>query len=410
MNIDRLSRAERMNALIMRGKLDRVPVNAGASTYAAAIAGICSKDFYLEPEKAIEAGLWSLALHQYDSAPSYNIPEWSGWDFGGEIVFPTDPKMSLPHISKRAVQAPGDVEKLHTPGLDSAPAFSRMFRFAKLARVNGFGASFTAGSPMGIAGAVIGPDLLMRWIRKEPGLVHRVLRLATDLLFEIADRYIAEFGVENCTACSSYPFECHALGTGYGRISLPFIDKAVTEITCHARGAHHLLVGADMVIDIGGQDSKVILTDGRGGVINFAMNDKCAAGTGRFLEVIAAALGADVSELAEKARGAEPVQISSMCTVFAESEVISLLAQGVDKGKIIAGIHRSVANRVAAMAERLGQGELIIFTGGVAKNEGVKEFLSRELRRDIVVAPESQLAGALGAALLAREKPVRKEK
>lgn len=200
------------------------------------------------------------------------------------------------------------------------------------------------------------------------------------------------------------------IGTGYGRISLPFIDKAVTEITCHARGAHHLLAGADMVIDIGGQDSKVILTDGRGSVINFAMNDKCAAGTGRFLEVIAAALGADVSELAEIARGAEPVQISSMCTVFAESEVISLLAQGVDKGKIIAGIHRSVAGRVAAMAERLGQGELIIFTGGVAKNEGVKEFLSRELKRDIFVAPESQLAGALGAALLAREKPVRKER
>jgi len=200
------------------------------------------------------------------------------------------------------------------------------------------------------------------------------------------------------------------IGTGYGRISLPFIDKAVTEITCHARGAHHLLAGADMVIDIGGQDSKVILTDGQGNVVNFAMNDKCAAGTGRFLEVIAAALGADVSELADLARGAEPVQISSMCTVFAESEVISLLAQGMNKGRIIAGIHRSVACRVAAMAERLGKGERIIFTGGVAKNDGVKEFLSRELDRETVVLPESQLAGALGAALLAREKPVRKEK
>ncbi|MFX4262426.1 acyl-CoA dehydratase activase [Pelotomaculum propionicicum] len=199
------------------------------------------------------------------------------------------------------------------------------------------------------------------------------------------------------------------IGTGYGRISLSFIDKAVTEITCHARGAHHLLAGADMVVDIGGQDSKVILTDGRGGVVNFAMNDKCAAGTGRFLEVIATALGADVSELADLARGAEPVNISSMCTVFAESEVISLLAQGMDKGRIIAGIHRSVACRVAAMAERLGKGERIIFTGGVAKNDGVREFLSRELGRETVVAPESQLAGALGAALLAREKPVRKE-
>jgi predicted CoA-substrate-specific enzyme activase len=200
------------------------------------------------------------------------------------------------------------------------------------------------------------------------------------------------------------------IGTGYGRISMPFIDKAVTEITCHARGAHHLLEGADMVVDIGGQDSKVILTDSRGGVVNFSMNDKCAAGTGRFLEVIAAALGADVSELAEIARGEEPVQISSMCTVFAESEVISLLAQGVDKGKIIAGIHRSVACRVAAMAERLGKGERIIFTGGVAKNDGVKEFLARELGRETIVVPESQLAGALGAALLAREKPVQKQR
>ena len=200
------------------------------------------------------------------------------------------------------------------------------------------------------------------------------------------------------------------IGTGYGRISMPFIDKAVTEITCHARGAHHLLEGADMVVDIGGQDSKVILTDGRGNVVNFAMNDKCAAGTGRFLEVIAAALGADVSELADLARGAEPVQISSMCTVFAESEVISLLAQGMDKGRIIAGIHRSVAGRIAAMAERLGKGGLIIFTGGVAKNEGVREFLARELGRETITVPESQLAGALGAALLAREKPVRKER
>lgn len=196
----------------------------------------------------------------------------------------------------------------------------------------------------------------------------------------------------------------YIIGTGYGRISLNFIDKAVTEITCHARGAHYLVEGTDMVIDIGGQDSKVIITDGKGNVTNFAMNDKCAAGTGRFLEVMAAALGADVSELAELSRGAEPVQISNMCTVFAESEVISLLAQGVERERIIAGIHRSVARRVATMAEKLGKGELITFTGGVAKNEGVKEFLSRELGREIVAMHGSQLAGALGAALLAQEK------
>ena len=196
----------------------------------------------------------------------------------------------------------------------------------------------------------------------------------------------------------------YIVGTGYGRISIPFIDKAFTEITCHARGAQRLVKGTDMVIDIGGQDSKVIATDKRGNVVNFAMNDKCAAGTGRFLQVMAAALGTDVSELTELSRGAGPAQISSMCTVFAESEVISLLAQGEKRERIIAGIHHSVARRIAAMAEKLGKGDHITFTGGVAKNEGVKEFLSKELGREIVTVPESQLAGALGAAILAREE------
>jgi len=196
----------------------------------------------------------------------------------------------------------------------------------------------------------------------------------------------------------------YVVGTGYGRISLPFIDKAITEITCHARGAQHLVNGTDMVIDIGGQDSKVILIDEEGNVVNFVMNDKCAAGTGRFLQVMAAVLGADVSELADLAKDAEPVQISSMCTVFAESEVVSLLAQGIPKERIIAGIHRSVAGRVASMAERLGRGERITFTGGVARNDGVRAFLAKELGREVTVAPEPELAGALGAALLARDR------
>ncbi|MGI6492276.1 MAG: acyl-CoA dehydratase activase [Pelotomaculum sp.] len=196
----------------------------------------------------------------------------------------------------------------------------------------------------------------------------------------------------------------YVVGTGYGRISLPFIDKAITEITCHARGAQHLVNGTDMVIDIGGQDSKVILIDEEGNVVNFVMNDKCAAGTGRFLQVMAAVLGADVSELADLAKDAEPVQISSMCTVFAESEVVSLLAQGVPKERIIAGIHRSVAGRVVSMAERLGRGERITFTGGVARNDGVRAFLAKELGREVTVAPEPELAGALGAALLARDR------
>lgn len=196
----------------------------------------------------------------------------------------------------------------------------------------------------------------------------------------------------------------YVIGTGYGRVSMDFIDTAITEITCHARGAHHLVDGVDMVIDIGGQDSKAIRVNGGGRVLDFAMNDKCAAGTGRFLQVMATALGVDVSELAKLSRGAEPMAISSMCTVFAESEVISLLAQGVGKERIIAGIHSSVARRVAGMAQRLGTGSKVVFTGGVALNEGVRGYLSRELGSEVIVVPGSQMAGALGAALLAWDK------
>lgn len=198
----------------------------------------------------------------------------------------------------------------------------------------------------------------------------------------------------------------YVVGTGYGRVSLGFLDKAVTEITCHAKGANYLVPGTDMVIDIGGQDSKVIMTDGNGNVRDFAMNDKCAAGTGRFLQVMATALSVDISELAQLTTDADPVEISNMCTVFAESEVVGLLAQGIDKERIIAGVHRSVARRVAAMAGRLGRGSLVVFTGGVALNDGVRRYLSHELGREVIVSPESQLAGALGAALVARERLV----
>ena len=194
------------------------------------------------------------------------------------------------------------------------------------------------------------------------------------------------------------------IATGYGRGGVEFANKKITEITCHAKGAQFLVPGTDMVIDIGGQDSKVIKTDGSGGVLDFSMNDKCAAGTGRFLEVMAGALDTEVDRLGSLSAQAEPVEISSMCTVFAESEVISLLAQDVPRERVVAGIHRAVARRVAAMAERLGLGDSIVFTGGVAKNQGVLRALSLSLNRDIAVHEHCQMAGALGAALLASEQ------
>ena len=195
----------------------------------------------------------------------------------------------------------------------------------------------------------------------------------------------------------------YLIATGYGRVSIDFADRVVTEITCHARGAAYLVPGTDLVIDIGGQDSKVIRINDEGQVLDFAMNDKCAAGTGRFLQVIANALGVDVNDLAALSKGQTPLALNSMCTVFAESEVIGLLTQGKDKGAIIAGLHQSIARRIASMAQRMGASNRVTFTGGVAINEGVQASLEEQLGVPVQVPKDCQLAGAIGAALIARD-------
>lgn len=191
--------------------------------------------------------------------------------------------------------------------------------------------------------------------------------------------------------------------TGYGRVSADFADKAVTEITCHAKGVHFLNPSVCTIIDIGGQDSKVIKLDKRGKVADFAMNDRCAAGTGKFLELTARALGTDLESFGELYGKAEnPCSISSVCTVFAESEVVSLLAEGVALENIVAGLHRAIAKRVGIMALRLGMEEEVAFTGGVAKNTGVVKALEEELMIEFQsLSFNPQLTGALGAAILA---------
>ena len=190
--------------------------------------------------------------------------------------------------------------------------------------------------------------------------------------------------------------------TGYGRKMVGFGDKSITEISCHARGAEFLFPGVRTVIDIGGQDSKVITLNGGGSVVNFAMNDKCAAGTGRFLEVMAHALGIPLEEMGALSLRAEaPALISSICTVFAESEVISLTAQGRSKVDIIAGIHVAIASRVHSLANRVGVAAPVVMSGGVAKNAGVVRALERLLETEIALPPEPQTVGALGAALFA---------
>ena len=192
------------------------------------------------------------------------------------------------------------------------------------------------------------------------------------------------------------------VATGYGRFSFEGADRQVSEISCHAKGIYHLVPSARTIIDIGGQDVKGIAIDADGTVLNFAMNDKCAAGTGRFLDVMARVLEVEVSDLGRLgAMSKKQVGISSTCTVFAESEVISQLSMGTDKCDIIAGIHRSVAHRVTGLAHRIGVVPDVVMTGGVAQNQGVVDALEAELGVKICTSPLTQYNGALGAALMA---------
>jgi len=191
------------------------------------------------------------------------------------------------------------------------------------------------------------------------------------------------------------------VATGYGRNALDFADTTISEISCHACGVRHLAPDTRTVIDIGGQDSKIIRLDGEGRVRDFAMNDRCAAGSGRFLEVVAARLGTDLEGLGRLGGASErPAVISSTCVVFAETEIVGLLAQGVPVPDIAAGVQKSIALRVAALAGR-GLEAPVYFTGGVALQAGMVRALERALAVPLQAVARAQFTGALGAALLA---------
>lgn len=194
------------------------------------------------------------------------------------------------------------------------------------------------------------------------------------------------------------------VATGYGRINVPFADKQITEITCHARGIRALFPTARIIIDIGGQDSKGIKLDSEGKVANFVMNDKCAAGTGRFLEVIAETLGINLTDLGKISLTAKGyVQISNTCTVFAEHEVTSRLAEGAGIPEIVAGLHESIAGRVVNMVRHLGLEKDVVVTGGGAKNIGLVKAIAAKVGFSVLVPPEPFLTGALGAALVGKD-------
>lgn len=192
--------------------------------------------------------------------------------------------------------------------------------------------------------------------------------------------------------------------TGYGRELADFGDKKVTEITCHGKGAKYLCENTRTVIDIGGQDSKVIKLDRDGNLIDFLMNDKCAAGTGRFLEVMVKTLDEELSSIDSLTKGVKPYPISSMCTVFAESEVISLIAKEVPREEILSGILSSIAKRTATFASKLNIEEGVFFSGGVSRSEEFKRRLEGFINKEIKVSPLSQYAGAIGAAIIGYEK------
>ena len=195
------------------------------------------------------------------------------------------------------------------------------------------------------------------------------------------------------------------VSTGYGRVSIPFADENVTEISCHGRGAHYFNPAVRTILDIGGQDSKAIRLNEKGEVADFVMNDKCAAGTGRFLEMIARSLEVDVNELGSIAlQSKEDIEITSMCSVFAESEVISLIANNREKTDIANGICRAVANKSYSLLKRVGLEAEFMMTGGVAKNAGVVRAVEEKLGTKLYICPEPEIVGAAGAALYALDK------
>jgi predicted CoA-substrate-specific enzyme activase len=195
----------------------------------------------------------------------------------------------------------------------------------------------------------------------------------------------------------------YVVATGYGRLNVPFADRQITELSCHARGVSSLFPDVRTAIDIGGQDAKCMKIN-NGKMVDFVMNDKCAAGTGRFLEIIASTLGVKVEELGDiSLKSTKRLQISSICTIFAQQEVVARLSDGENLEDIIAGLHDALSSRVAGLARRLKIEPDVVLTGGVAKNAGIVEAMKKNLGCELLIPEDPLLTGALGAAILAKE-------
>jgi len=222
-------------------------------------------------------------------------------------------------------------------------------------------------------------------------------------------RRLANKVMEEALEQASLSFDkiSYVIATGYGRINVPFADRQITELTCHARGVVSLFPTVRTAIDVGGQDAKGLkIKDGR--LVDFVMNDRCAAGTGRFLEVIADTLGVKMEDLGSiSLKSTEKVRISNTCTIFAQLEVASRLSEGASLEDIVAGLHDAIASRVVKMAQKLKIEPVVVFTGGVAKNIGIVKAMKENLGCEVSVPEDPLLTGALGAAILGKELVVK---
>ncbi len=259
-----------------------------------------------------------------------------------------------------------------------------------------------------VAGVDLGSATGKAVILKDGDIVAKQLTLSNAHPVETAKK-VVEAALEEAGLDSVECLE-NIITTGYGRLKVPFASENVSEITCHAKGAHWMIPSIRTVIDIGGQDCKVINVTPKGMVGEFLMNDRCAAGTGRFFEGIARGLDCGLEGISALSnQGEEPCTISNQCSVFAESEVVTLVNEGMEFRNIISGVNLSVAKRLRAMVKRIGVMEDVALTGGCSKNDGLSKFVGEQLGIEIKRLPlDPQITGALGAALMAAEKLVAK--
>lgn len=224
---DKLTVEERLLALVKKQGLDRVPVNPMMSIFAANNCNITSRECYLEPQKALDAQMWIMQMYQYDAGPVYDIPGGFNWDFGGDIEFSTKKRVALPKTIRRAAEKEEDIERLTVPNPREAPYASRVLEFNRLTVEKGLGASIFGGSPLNLAQDIVGIENLLRWMRRKPDLVHKLLRISTDYLLTIADVNIEEFGAENIAVFNAFPVDCHALVSPaqFREFSLPYIQE-----------------------------------------------------------------------------------------------------------------------------------------------------------------------------------------